>query len=506
MKLLKYLIPFLILEFTTTAVYAQRSQETAFERDLNTRDDQPVREFIESKENIEVKEKAKNLEISGDVRFEWRTIQEKGIALFFDEIKGSSDSYGGDSYGDKNEKSDKKARERRLFEIYRNLRGGDHVDHRGIPISVNDFDVEFNLKIKYTFKDAWAKAHLQFDNPAGIRGRNDCFGEFVVFNKEGSDITDRLKRDNRRTMKGSGEANNINLKRAYIGYNAYADGKQRVDIEIGRQKLDDIFDSEIQFTSRFDGILLRYASAVEEAFDWYITGGAFVVDERVNHFGYVTEIGFLDIYDTGIDIRYNFIDWTKRGKNRCFFRNPLGAEFRNSQISLTYTFPGKLFGKEVPIELYSGFLINHAAKRTIFTHKRKKNLGWYAGVYVGNVDQKGDWSFDIEYIYVQAQAVSEFDVGSIGRGNILDEALVDILDARLASSGSGSSSSSSSDIVGYFPRRGNTNFVGWRFEFLYAITDNFSLDVIYESSNEEDRHIGGRHFYRDFEIEAIYAF
>lgn len=489
MKLLKYLMPLFLVGFTTGA-YAQRiGQETAFDRQLRTRDDQPVREFVESKENIDVKEKSKNLEISGDVRFEWRHIQEKGIALFEES-----------SYGEVVVPEDSD-----FYEKYRNLRGGSHVDQRGIPISVNDFDIEFNLKIKYTYKNAWAKAHLQFDNPAGVRGRNDCFGEFPIFNKEGSDVKRKIKRDNRFAIKGSGDAMALTLKRAYIGYNPYADGTNRLDIEVGRQKLDDIFDSEVQFSSRFDGVLLRFASAVEEKFDWYITTGAFVIDERVNHFGYAVEIGFLDIYETGLDVKYSFIDWQKRGKNRCFIHDPIGTNFQNSQISLTYTFSHCLFGKETPFELYGGFLVNHAAKKTVFTHHKKKNLAWYAGLYIGNVDKKGDWSMDIEYVVVQAQAVSEFDVGSIGRGNILDENNVDILDETF-SSRSSSSSIPSSGIIGYFPRRGNTNFDGWRFEFLYAITDNLSVDLIYEFSREEDRRIGGPHRYQDFEIEAIYAF
>jgi hypothetical protein len=503
MKFLKFFMLFLIVgSLATTKAFAQRAgQETAFDRELNTRDDQPLREFVESKENIDIQDKSRNLEISGDVRFEWRNIQEKGVVLFLDR-DSPGDSYEGYGYDD--EKKEKIAEEK-LREKYRYLRGGSHVDSRGIPISVNDFDVEFNLKIKYTFKDAWAKAHLQFDNPAGIRGRNDCFGMFPVYNEEGSDIEKHISRDNRWAAKGSGDANNVNLKRAYIGYNILANGTNRLDIEIGRQKLDDIFDSEIEFTSRFDGILLRFASGAIEAFDWYITGGAFVIDERVNHFGWVTELGLLDIYETGVDLRYNFIDWQKQGRNRCFIYHPFGTEFRNSQVTLTYTFSQCFWGKKIPFEFYSGFLVNHAAKKTVFTHWKRKNLGWYAGLYIGNVDKKGDWAIDIEYIGVQAQAVSDFDVGSIGRGNVLDETLYDILDEKFKHQDS-SDSKPSSGIIGYFPRRGNSNFIGWRFEFLYAITDNFSLDTVYEFSNAEDTHIGGRHFYRDFEIEAIYAF
>lgn len=485
MKLAKQLIPFLMVAvMTATSAYAQVGQETRFNRELNTRDDQAVKEFVESKENIDIKEKASNLEISGDVRFEWRTIQEKGVVL------DSGSGYVSSGPFDKD---------------FRHLRGGNHVDSRGLPLSNNDFDVDFNLKFKYTFKKAWAMAHIEFDNPAGIKGRNDCFGKFPVFNSDGSEVDDEVRRDNRRTLKGSGEGNAITLKRAYIGYNVLADGKHRLDIEVGRRKLDDVFDSELQFTNRFDGILLKYATALGEVSDWYLDVAGFVIDERVNHFGYVFEFGFLNIYDTGLDIRYNFIDWTKEGSNRCFARNPIGTKFQNSEVTITYTINPVIFCKETPVEFYGGFLINHAAPTSVFTRGKRKNLGWYAGVYLGKVHKEGDWSIDVEYVVIQAQAVPDNDVGSIGRGNVLDENLFDVVETS-PHQFSDLSSSASSVEKGYVPRRGNTNFIGWRFEGLYAITDNLSLDICYEFSYEEDRHIGGRHYYQDFGIEALYAF
>ena len=92
-------------------------------------------------------------------------------------------------------------------------------------------------------------------------------------------------------------------------------------------------------------------------------------------------------------------------------------------------------------------------------------------------------------------------------GYVLDENITDVIKPRDKSDADYYNSSSSSDGPwGLFPRRGNTNFIGYRFEFLYAITDNLSIDAIYEFSNEEDRRIGGRHHYNDFELEAIYAF
>lgn len=496
MRLVKYFMPILIVAgFQVANVSAQvNRQETGFDRELNTRDDQPLREFVESKENIDVKEKASNLEISGDVRFEWRSIREKGVVFFFDEYG----SYVPEGYSPE------------LYEEYRALRGGRHVNPRGVPISLNDFDVEFNLKLKYNFKRAWCFAHLQFDNAAGVRGRDDCFlpAGYPVFNRRGDKVVGTLSRNSRWTIKGSGTANNITLKRAFMGYNIWADGKHRLDIEIGRRKLEDVFDSEIEFTSRFDGVLLKYASSIGEFSDWYLDGGVFVIDENTNHFGWVAEVGLLDILDSGLDLRYNIIDWRKRGENRCFVSNPLGARFLNSQVTITYTIHPK-FGwfrcgkEELPVEFYGGFLVNHLARGSRFTHHKKKNLGWYAGVYIGSVHKEGDWSFDLEYVVVQAQAVPEYDVGSIGRGNILDENSLDLVNVPDTYS---YSYASEDDVKGIFPRRGNSNFVGYRIEFLYGITDNFSIDFVYEMSNEEDRRIGGRHSYNDFEIEAIYAF
>jgi hypothetical protein len=488
MKFAKYLLLlFVVVGFRATNLYAQVGQETRFNRELNTRDDQPVREFVESKENIDVREKASNLEISGDVRFEWRTIQEKGVVFI-------SKRYDESSFPKK----------------FRGLRGNHYIDTRGRPLSYNDFDVEFNFKLKYTYKDAWCFAHVQYDNPAGIRGREDgsCVDSFPIFNSHGDEIEEEVKRSTRFALKGSGEGNLFTLKRAFMGYNIWADGKHRLDIEVGRRKFNDVFDSELEFTSRFDGILLKFASAITKVMDWYIDIAGFVIDERVNHFGYVFEIGIINIYDSGLDLRYNFIDWVKRGRNRCFVLNPRGTKFQNSEITITYTFKHKIFGKDTPIEFYGGFLYNHGAGESIFTKGRRKNLGWYGGVYVGNVHKKGDWSFDIEYIVIQAQAVPEHDVGSISRGNIYNEGLYDVLgDVESNSSYIDSRHSDSYSGMGkFYPRRGNANFIGWRFEGLYGITDNLSLDMIYEFSNEEDRRIGGRHYYQDFEIEAIYAF
>lgn len=477
MKFFKYLIPFLVVATTASA---QIGQQTAFDRQLRTRDDQAVRDFVQSKESIDVKKKASNLDISGDVRFEWQRIQERGVTLTEDECSYSSTE--GESSSS-------------IYQKVRDFRGDHRVGADRFPLSVNNFDVEFNLKLKYSYENAWAQAHLQFDNPMGSRAGLVCRSDEPVFNASGDSVVDILDRKTRRALKGSGISSFLNLKRAYLGYTIWADGKHRLDVECGRRKFDDVFVSEVQFSNRFDGILLKYASAIESIdTDVYLNVGSFVIDQRVNHFGFVGEIGLLNIGDTGLDIRYSFIDWQKKGWNRCKKNNPKGTDFANSQISFSYNITPTLCDYELPIEFYGGFLVNHAAKKNFFTHNKKENLAGYAGVLFGRSIKKGDWSFDIEYIYIQAQAVPDADVGSIGRGNIFNEGLYDVV---VANDGSG---------FVYYPRRGNGNFSGVRAEFLYLLTDNLSLDFITEYSRVINKKIGGHHHYTCFEIEAIYAF
>jgi hypothetical protein len=267
-----------------------------------------------------------------------------------------------------------------------------------------------------------------------------------------------------------------------MGYNFYNDGVTRFDVELGRRgNLYNVFDSSIQFLSRFDGILFKYDSNVEGFFDWYWHAAGFLIDERVNHFGWVTEIGLMDIYDSNIDFKYSLIDWEKHGRNRCFARNPRGFQFINSQFYLAYHIDPEVIGKS--LKVYGAFLVNHAASKIqAGAHKKLKNLGWYAGLILGKVRKEGDWAIEVEYQLVQAQAMPDDDCGGICRGNVLDESFTTC------------------------SRRGNTNFKGWQLEGLYAFTDNITIASIIEWTKAEDASIGGAHSYSKMEVEAIYAF
>jgi carbohydrate-binding DOMON domain-containing protein len=129
--------------------------------------------------------------------------------------------------------------------------------------------------------------------------------------------------------------------------------------------------------------------------------------------------------------------------------------------------------------LYGAYLVNH---NNPHGNPGNQNDAWYVGFELGEVYGAGDWAFRTQYEYVQAYSIPDMDVSGIGRGNVLNDSVTSAV------------------------RRGNTNYKGWKFEFLYAITDNLNVDTIFEFSRAIDKNIGGGHHYSKFEIEAIYAF
>lgn len=429
-------------------------------QEINERDWEALRDYINTKREGVIEENTGrcDLTISGDVRFEYRNLHEKGVNWKRVVTKE----------GDKEIVTIEDIK-------YQSLRGGNAIKE-GKPVSNNDFDVEFNLRFDYNCEKTWAVAHLDFDNSAGVDGNGRGCCDPVGFH-------------------GSGNCDSVCLKKAYFGYNAYTCGDVRVDIELGRRNLYNVFDSQIQFLSRFDGITLKYSDNVKGFADWYWNTAGFVIDERVNHFGWVTEIGFLDIMDSRIDLKYSFIDWRKKGKNRCFNRNPRGFDFVVSQWTTAYHFDKAIFGK--PAKAYGAFLKNHSGVKIHLPKEgadlgcvrddqeihgeKSTSYGWYVGFIVGEVVKEGDYAFSCQYEWVGAVAMPDEDAAGIGNGNILNRSITE---------------------VGI----GNTNYKGFKFELLYAVTDNLSLDTIVEFSRQVQTKIGGRHHYSKFELEAIYAF
>lgn len=440
------LLPLLALFFISTVALAadEHDGESRFQQDLNDNDFEAVRDFIQTKRITPLADKIYNLTISGDVRVDWRYITEK---LRGEQIRGGDGIF--------------VMREPELIndEIY-------EIGER-LPLSNNLFDVQFNLYFDYVADCTWAVAHLSYDNAMGV----DDNGLDCSIDPEG--------------YHGSGSADNLNLVKAYFGYNIYCCNETRLDVELGRLGfLYDVFDSQIQFMSRFDGILFTYTTELECIGNFYAKAGGFVIDERVNHFGWAAEIGFMNICDTGIDFKYSFVDWRKNGENRCFARNPIGFKFMNSQWQLAYNFIPQCVN--VPTQIFAGYLMNHTPANQTYDNGMDvffngQNTGWYVGFTVGEVCREGDWSFQGLYAYVGAEAMPDNDVRKIGTGNAL-------------------LNSFTADATG------NVNFKGFQLAFLYAVTDNLLVNSLFDYSRPVDKSLGGSHEYAQYKLEAIYAF
>lgn len=470
MKFLKFFMPLLALMGISLSVHAQQNPDvqdgSRFDTELNERDWEALRKYLNLKRDKPLEDKNTRLAISGDVRFEYRHMTEK--------FNGT------------------------------NLRGPHRRNpFNGTPVSRNDFDCEFNLKFDYLTDRSWAVAHLQYDNSAGVDSQDlncglDHHGWF-----------------------GSGKCDELCLRKAFMGYNFYNSPCFRFDIELGRRgNLYHVFDSRVQFLSRFDGVFLKFSGESPLASEWFVKLAGFVVDERVNHYSWATELGLMNVWDSGFDVKYSFIDWGGPVRNRCVKPEPEGScdfiyhhlfrgiafDYAVSQWTLTYHIdPAYTCG--IPAKLFGAFLMNHKRKNVtikkligfetridpltglpvptdipIFSkHRYRANLGWYAGFQMGEVKKEGDWAFELQYQVVQAVAIPGQDMSGIGTGNAFDWTLT-------------------------FNNFDNTNFRGWRAEGLYALTDNITIDTIVEASRTDNAKIGHFNTYSKVEVEAIYAF
>ena len=138
------------------------------------------------------------------------------------------------------------------------------------------YDAEVSMLFDYRADRTWSAVKIKYDNDAGtISGRTDA----------------------------------IKLDRAYLGARLRDADTFTVDLEIGRRSLGNIFDSKVEFSSLFDGILLKYDLASQKAGDFYVHAGVFLVNERRSQYAYVGEFGMMRIANSNFYTKYSIIDW-----------------------------------------------------------------------------------------------------------------------------------------------------------------------------------------------------
>lgn len=448
------------------------------ERDFKT-----VQDWIKLRRAIPLQDKACNLMISGDIRMAGRYLDEK--------------------------------------------RADVHMRGKGAPrdLAVNNgafiartlYDIDFNLRFDYRGECTWAVAEVGFDNKAGINcnpragfrqelvGWDPAFGELEPLPAVGPnaaiDGSAFYEPDNALAwagdpcgIQGSGSCCRVCLRKAFFGYNLFEDCDNRLDIEIGRRSLYDIFDSRVQFGSRADGILLRYSTCLECVGDFYVNGGVFVVDYRSNHYGLAVEAGVLNICDCGVELKYSLIDWKLNGTNAWGCEDPFGMKYITSQIMAAYNFQLPFTCENA--QIYGAFLINHAAQRDPRFNNRRENVGFYVGATIGEIVNEGDWALDVNFQYIEAATFMEKDLTGIGRGN------VHAVPISLSDWGAGSTSSGAVPPVNVADF-GWLNYQGIHAELLYAVTDQFVLKGQFDYSKNIRRN---KTNFTKVEVAAMYSF
>lgn len=346
-------------------------------------------------------------------------------------------------------------------------------------VDTNIYKNEMNLYLDYLAPTSWAETRIKFAVFAG---------------KDGGSLT------------------RVDLDRAFLGYEIYEDGEDEFYIEGGRNRLDVLFDSKIEFSGIFDGILITFRKNIPKIGFFDIHGGPMLVNAYANHYAWIVETSLKNILESQFSFKYSFVDWQKRGTTRFFgLRNtkieeilalttPNGFQFqlRNnpryrfiiSQFLIGYEFKPHEATFCKTSWLYIGGLINHAARRITQTGFTRQNLGWYAGYTLGKMKVAGDWSIDLNYQFVEAQAVPDFDLAGIGRGNAAGFLFADAIIQGLAPHLS----------VGY------ANYKGFEITVLYALTDSLSFKARAQKTTPVNRGIGGSFSYSNIEFGAIFAF
>lgn len=387
--------------------------------EINERDIETLREWINSRRMITVKELGGQLSISGDIHAEMQAANE--------------------------------------------VKNGVRQRGSGTSSPTKSYDVEFNLAVDYRADRTWAAARLRFDDDAGITN----------------------------TKVGSGTTSNIKLDRAYFGYRIFDGDQHTMDIEVGRRGLSTVFDSKLQFNSNFDGVLFKDNYVFDRAGDFYYELGILLVNEKRSQAAYLGEIGLQNIARTGFYTKYSLADWDTSNASSI----PHQFQFLISQWLIGYKF--------IPVQLdrvvnfYLAALYNHVAQRHPISDDKKANKGGYVGMSIGQAKMQGDWVFEANYQFLQAQCVPDFDASGVGLGNSSGNAFY-----------YSKTGAKPSDYVLNTRKtaEGNVNFRGFELTLQYLLSNNLNLFQQWKQGITLDKHIGPFRKYKQYEVDFIYNF
>lgn len=335
-------------------------------------------------------------------------------------------------------------------------------DHKGaipptkfVELPRNRYRSDFNLYINYTAEDSWMTSHMSAVAVAG--GENVAAG--------------------------------LDIDRAFLGYSLYQHSETQTDmfVEVGRSCLGDMFESNVQFNSDFDGIHLYASRRFSERFPYQVIlhGGPFVVNMKNKQYAWVAE-GVLNRLPQGFSVKLSVIDWgTFTSKQKVDYKYLVWQALVGKTTQVPW-----FCGKQKRLYAYGSFLFNANAKASPLTANKKQNQAIAFGVTLGSVKKSGDWSATMCYEYVEALSVPTIDISGIGKGTTA----LKYWPAQLAQGGY------DSDEV-----KGFTNYKGVSYLFNFGITDTLSLRAYAAYAQPTNKEIMNFK-YRKFDIGLISTF
>lgn len=447
MKLYRYLFP--IITFCGLVSTPLFAIDEDLDDALDERDVEAVQEFLKEQESkVSVEIAHDKLEIAGNVNLNWQRRSEK---INDGRVRGSGSGI--------------------------NTLKPSVAPPGYARLGSNTYEVEFNMIFDYSSDCTWAYTQLQFSNDAGTA---DCCELTATENADSKTIA--------ANKCNSGNSDGINLKKAYFGAALIDNSCDYFEIEIGRRNLYNVFDSRIQFDSRFDGIYANYERNNLFGYDttYYAKGGVLIEDFVVGHYAWVVEAGVKNIYNCGFDAKASYIDWEFNGVDRSGSTDPESRchrMYESKNIQLTAIYKNVCMCQKV--KAYGAYLLNTAARKREQTNFKRANQGFYAGIAVGEAKDQGDWAVDLIYQYVEAQAVLDCDVSGIGRGNALKQCFVDGIDAATS--------------------RGKANYKGFGLDVTTVLSEDITANLSLVFTKEADASIGGTHDFFKTKVELVYA-
>jgi len=231
---------------------------------------------------------------------------------------------------------------------------GDVRTELQIQKNKRDLDLEVNLQFEHSTDRTFSVVKFKFDNDMGTDG---------------------------------GTFNKIFLSKAFIGLHLLEGVCNNLYLEIGRQPFGDIFDSKAQFNTSFDGANIHYKRLIPIGII-YVKQGAFSLNKSLKKIGSATEVGLLEIADTGAYIKDSFTYWN-------------GA-YQINQLTIGYKCLPEAINRA--LHIYAAGLMN--------IENQKK--GYYVGFKLGETKIKGDYSFEINYQWLEKRALYRKDAAGLG--------------------------------------------------------------------------------------------